>query len=190
VLEAYNQPSPVLGFDKSPGAAEKATITDVSADSMELALGAGGPFLVFSFRGSDLSAHFTIGEVVDILRHDHGFGYWSVVTNATTMAAAASMGGWHKKSVYETPGGGPAIVFEPQCAINILGECSNTVLQITLYQVIATHGQETVTVSYGQSGAVGAFQVTHLVAYQFPTDEPNCDGGFEAHVTVLGPSAP
>ena len=100
--------------------------------------------------------HLRIGEIVDIWT----FSDWSVVANATTMAAALSDNEFSWSSVPKTPGGGPAIDFEPQCSIILYDEHGDPFYG-TLLQVVATLGQETVTIGFGQTAAVGAFQVTN-----------------------------
>ncbi|HZF53083.1 MAG TPA: hypothetical protein VE093_30730 [Polyangiaceae bacterium] len=187
--ESYDYLYPGLGFNDSLGGPQKATLTTVSATSLEMTPEAGGGPLVFSFAGPDLGAYFTIGEIVDIWTNSD----WSVVTNATTMAAAASENdfGWKSVPVSETPGGGPALAFEPQCSI-ILYDDSGDPFYGTLVQVVATLGQETVTIGFGQTAAVGAFQVTNAYGHHIK-DHTVCCGvepSFHFRVTALGPSAP
>ncbi len=189
VIENAWKSPPSFGFNDSVGGPQKATVTKVSANSLEMTPEAGGGPLVFSFGGPDLSAYFTTGEIVDIWT----ISEWSVVTNATTMAAAASEWDiWMKLDpVSETPGGGPALDFELQCSIPTPADCGYKTLYLTPLQVVATLGQETVTIGFGQTAAVGAFQVTNEKVFQVTTTWASCmEPYFVYEVTVLGPSAP
>jgi hypothetical protein len=185
---AYTSP-PWFGFNDSVGGPQKATLTKVSADSLEMTPEAGGGPLVFSFGGPDLSAYFTTGEIVDIWT----ISDWSVVTNATTMAAVAS--DWNFKPkigpFYPTPGGGPALDLEPQCSTHKTdGECG-AIYDFTALQVVATLGQETVTIGFGQTAAVGAFQVTNGFVFEVSINNLSCmEPYYSFKMTVLGPSAP
>ena len=190
VIEKFNASYPQLGF-KNLLQPQKATLTKVSANSLETTLEASGEALAFPFGGPDLSAYFTIGEIVDVWRD----GKWSVVKNATTMAAVFIMYKFTKNPAtdYETPGGGPVINFKPQCNLDKPNlDCPEGVVVFTPLQLVATLGQETVTIDFGQTAAVGAFQMTNFFTSQtYGTSSPClAEPGFEAHVTVLGPSAP
>ncbi|HZF49931.1 MAG TPA: hypothetical protein VE093_14830 [Polyangiaceae bacterium] len=94
------------------------------------------------------------------------------------------------QTVPETPGGGPALDLEPQCSTPQPNSECGTTFDITALQVVATLGQETVTIGFGQTAAVGAFQVTNGFGFQVLSNSGFCDPDFRYTLTVLGPSAP
>lgn len=190
VLAAIGQPVPVVGFDNPPAAPGQASVSKVSASSLELTIGAGGQPFVFSFAGPDLSMYFTVGELVDVSVS----GDWSVVVNAKATAAAARGIGFIEGPLSETPGGGPMIDFEPQCTFTKVGFCSKMPRDISPLSVVATLASKATPVGFGQSAAVDAFQVTNAFAIQYPGDS-SADGclveaAFQAAITVLGPGTP
>jgi len=105
-----------------------------------MTLDAGATTFVFDFPGPDLTAYFTVGELVDVSVS----GDWSVVANAKATASAGRVHRFTPSPLSETPGGGPTISFGPQCSFTKVGFCSKMPQDVTPLHVVATRGAEAV----------------------------------------------
>jgi hypothetical protein len=153
----------------SPQKPEERVVALVEPARLELEGGSGNVW-IFAWAGTDLTAHFEVGMPVQV----RTIGWWEVVSNDTVFVATTYRSGLGSSPpLSATWDGGPSLQGISQCS--------------SYFALVASLGDETVTVKQNETGTIGAFEVHNPgnLNWYYRTEV-----GFEHSATLFGPVSP